>query len=106
MEHAERVVDDFRHRNFPTDQWSGEVVTIAAVWVSQQGRWGGDVEAGVLLEWRQEDHRYALLMPMSRLIEQAGSLENVATHLWVAVDEPHGPSLDGGVLWFEDLPSS
>jgi hypothetical protein len=104
MDQAKRVVELFESGTF-IGPVNGQVDGIEAVWVSQQGRWGGDLEAGVRLNWRQGDHQYALLMPMSRLLKQAGALESVATYLQIAVDEPHGPSPDGGILWFEDLPS-
>jgi len=104
MEQAKEVVELFGSSRFLTPM-HGVVESLAAVWISQQGRWGSDVEAGVRLDWRQADSQYALLMPMSRLLKQAGDLEGAADYLRLAVDEPHGPTLDGGVLWFEDLPT-
>lgn len=60
---------------------------------------------GVSLQWRQGPHEFGLLMPIDRLISQAGGLDGVAFYLHLAVDEPHGGSPDGTRAWFTDLPS-
>jgi hypothetical protein len=105
MEQVQTLVDLFT-RSTAFDPLGGVVEGIHAVWVSQKGRWGADVEAGVRLTWRQADNQYGLLMPLSRLLQQTGDLDSAAFYLRLAVDEPHGPTPDGTILWFEDLPTA
>lgn len=103
MDEARKLVETFG-ASTAFDPLGGDVQDIAAVWVSEQGRFGSDVEGGVRLTWRQGDNHYGLLMPISRLLEQTGDLDSAAFYLRLAVDEPHAPTPDGSVLWFEDLP--
>lgn len=60
---------------------------------------------GIALRWSQGDHRFGLLMPIERLVQQAGGLDGVAFYLRVAVNEPHEPPPAGSRSWFTDLPS-
>ena len=84
---------------------NGVVRVIDVVWVSEAGRHGDDLEAGVRLTWTQGPWQFGLLMPVSRLIEQSGDAESVGFYLRLAVDEPHGPTPNAEALWFTDLPS-
>jgi hypothetical protein len=75
------------------------------VWVSRGAPPDLEPEPGIRLTWRQPDGRFGLLMPIRRLAEQSGGLGSVPFYLRLAVDEPHGPTADGAVMWFSDLPS-
>jgi hypothetical protein len=57
------------------------------------------------MRWRQGSNLYGLLMPLGRLVDQAGDIAQVPFYLQLAVDEPHAEAPDGTRLWFQDLPS-
>jgi hypothetical protein len=70
MEQVQTLVELLAAR--PLEPFGGDVESLDTVWVSQEGRWGSDVEAGIRLTWRQAEDENGLLMPVSRLLEQTG----------------------------------
>lgn len=58
----------------------------------------------ISLRWRQAQHEFGLLMPLDRLVVQAGDLDGVPFYLALAVKEPHGGSTEPARTWFTDLP--
>lgn len=101
---AQRVIDDFRTSK-ALEPLFGSVEALEVVRVSQRGAVGAAAEVGIRLVWVQDGQRYELVMPVSRLVDQSGGIGSAAFFLRLAVDEPHGPTPDGTVLLFEDLPS-
>jgi hypothetical protein len=83
---------------------SGDLQSIEAVHVGR-GWSASDVVPGIEMRWRQGSDLYGLLMPLERLVDEAGDLAQVPFYLRLAVDEPHGEVPEGTRLWFQDLPS-
>ena len=84
----------------------GGIVESAEIAYIQEGQSPSDaVEPGLLVRWRQRSDEFGLLVPITRLISQAGSLEGVPFYLGLAIDEPHEPAVEGFCHWFLDLPS-
>jgi hypothetical protein len=90
-----------------TANWSGfgHLLSIEAVHVGT-GWSASDLVPGIEMRWRQGGNLYGLLMPLERLVSQAGDLAGVPFYLQLAADEPHGEVPDGTRLWFQDLPSA
>jgi len=89
----------------PDDFALAQVDAVEAVHIGR-GWSASEVVPGIEMRWRQGSNLFGLLMPLDRLIAQAGELEGVAFYLRLAVYEPHGEVPDGTRLWFEDLPSA
>jgi hypothetical protein len=83
----------------------GEVDGVELVRVSDGQVSEHQGEPGVQLTWHQGEHRFGLLIPISRLAAESGGLDAVPFYLRLAIDEPHSPTPYGSRHWFSDLPS-
>ncbi|MBV9952682.1 MAG: hypothetical protein JO291_12065 [Acidimicrobiia bacterium] len=103
FEAARQVVAEMQS---PTATWPchGQMEAIEAVHVGM-GWSASEVVPGIEMRWRQGSNLYGLLMPLDRLVSQAGDLAGVPFYLRLAVDEPNGEVPNGTRLWFQDLPS-
>lgn len=102
LDAARQTVDRLR-ASTPWEPPGGVLDTVEIVHVCPTPDAGW--EPGVLMTWHQGENLFGLAIPIGRLAFQSGDLDAVPAYLMLAVDEPHGPTVDGSRLWFFDLPS-
>lgn len=102
---ARTVVQEVRAE--PDDPLDGDLdeVEVEVVHVIEGQHMGQPGEPGPRMTWHQGQNAFGFLIPLGRLIQEAGGVETIAVCLRLAIDEPHGPTPDQSRLWFTDLPS-